>query len=112
MSPCGAGVTAMLAAKAHVTDRPSSQSCRSSATGMPPFRMGEGDLLRRGLFRREAVHFSLEQRRKFLPTLGRRVRRVPRHLRRMAQELPDEWGQHLAADTQAGSTPAERQTLG
>ena len=67
---------------------------------MLPFAMSVPYGLQRGVFQLKPVRFILEQRRKPLLTFGRRCRRIPRHLPRMAQELPREWRQRVAANTQ------------
>jgi hypothetical protein len=68
---------------------------------MLPCDMSLTDGLQRGLLQREAIRFSLEPRSKSLLTFGRRFRRILQHLPRMAQELPIEWGQRVAANTRA-----------
>jgi hypothetical protein len=60
------------------------------------------------VFQLEAVRFILEQCRKPLPTFGSRFHRTPRHLPRMARELPCEWRQRVAANKQAAAPPLSR----
>jgi hypothetical protein len=85
-----------------VLESPTSHGCRAAAAALGHQR---DTPTTGGLFQLETIRFRLEHCRKPLLTCGRNCRRFRRHLPRMAQALPREWKQRVAANPQAAVPP-------